>query len=205
MMLGRPDKLQFDIRLSEQGKRLGVGSLRVCLGKSQIWCNETGRGIDWAWIDLLEQLARSWPFLKYEEGAPPRACDGPLSLLRTGHPASGDLDFEFPAEVSRDTYIFLRRHNLATGIEGLYLPSFFLLREGRKMWVASSNVARPMDSAEILQTLAELGDVLSGSIASAGSDDRSRLAVEAWRNREPSAEAALEIKRGSRTVRVLKH
>ena len=203
MILGLPDKLQFDIRLSEQGKHLGVGSLRVSLGKSQIWCNESGRGIDWTWIDLLEQLARSWPFLKYDEIAPPGAHDGTLSLLRRGHPAMGDFDFEPPAEVSRETYLFLRRHNLATGVEGLYLPSFSLLREGRKMWVASSNVARLMDFAETLQTLAELGDVLAASISSADPDDRSRLAVEAWRNREPGAEAALEIKLGSNQLELV--
>lgn len=197
MILGRHDQLHFEVRLSEQGKHLGVGSLRASLGKSQIWCNEAGRGIDWTWIDLLEQLARSWPFLKYEESTPPGAYDGGLSLLRKGHPATRDFDFESPTEVSRETYVFLRRHNLATGIEGLYLPSFSLLREGRKIWVASLNVAKLMDFTETMQTLTELGNLLSASIASGESDDRSRLAVEAWRNREPNAEAALGIKLGS--------
>src|SRR5688572_29114531 len=71
-----------------------------------------------------------------------------LSLLRKGYRRLADFNVERPTEISRESYIFLRRHNLATGIEGLYLPSFSLLREGRKMWVASSNVARPMDCAE---------------------------------------------------------
>jgi Zn-dependent peptidase ImmA (M78 family) len=64
------------------------------------------------------------------------------------------------------------------------------------MWVASSKVARLMDCAETLETLTKLGNVLSDSIASVELDDRSRLAVEGWRNREPSAEAAVEIKLG---------
>jgi len=196
MILGRADQLHFEIRLSEQGKHLGVGSLRASFAKSHIWCDEAGRGINWTWIDLLEQLARSWPFLKHEESAPPGAHDGTLALLRKGHPVTPDFEFEYPTEVSRETYTFLRRHNLATGIEGLYLPSFSLLREGRKMWVASLNVTRLTDLDETLQTLAELGNALCASIASAESDDRSRLAVDAWRNREPSMEAALQIALG---------
>jgi Zn-dependent peptidase ImmA (M78 family) len=197
MILGRIDKLHFEINLSSQRKHLGAGSLRAGLGESQIWGSKTGRGIDWTWIDLLEQLARSWPFLRYEESAPPGLYDVTLSLLRHGHPTTRDLDFEPVTEVSRETYVFLRRHNLATGIEGLYLPSFSLLREGRKMWVASTHIARLMDLSDTLHTLTELGNVLSESISSATPDDRARLAVAAWHNREPSAAAAIEIKVGS--------
>jgi Zn-dependent peptidase ImmA (M78 family) len=199
MILGQPDKLHFEISLSSQSMHLGVGSLRAAVGKSPIWENEAGRGIEWTWIELLEQIARSWPFLKYEESAPPGAYDVTLSLLRTGHIATRDFDFEGAAatEVSENTYVFLRRHNLATGIEGLYLPSFSLLREGRKIWVASSNVAKLLDFAETIKTLTELGNVLSDSIASAASDDRAKLAVEAWRAREPSAAQAIEIRLGS--------
>lgn len=196
MIVGRPDQLHFEIRFSAQGKHLGLGSLRASLGTSHIWCDEAGRGIKWTWIDLLEQLARSWPFLKYEESAPPGEHDGMLSLLRKGHPATPDFEFASPTEVPRETYTFLRRHNLATGVEGLYLPSFSLLREGRMIWVASLRVTRLMDLQETIETLAELGDALSKSIASAEADDRSRLAVDAWRNREPSMEAALQIALG---------
>ncbi len=197
MILGNPDQLHFDINLSEQGKHLGVGSLRVTVAKSHIWCDDSGRGIKWTWIDLLEQLARSWPFLKHEENVPPGTYDSTLSLLRKGRFATNDFDFEPAAGASRDTYIFLRRHNLATGIEGLYLPSFSLLREGRKIWIASSNVARLMNFSETINTLTELGNVISQSIASGQEDDRSRLAVEAWNKREPSADEVLRIRLGS--------
>ena len=197
MILGHTNKLQFEIRLSEQDKALGRGTLGVRVGKSLIWSDEAGRGVGWTWIDLLEQLARSWPFLKYEESAPPGTYDGMLSLLRKGHFPSTDFDFEPAPESTRETYIFLRRHNLATGIEGLYLPSLSLLREGRKVWVASLNVVKLLDFAETLHTLSELGDMLAAHISSASEQDRARLAVEAWRNREPPAEAALQIQLGS--------
>lgn len=197
MAIGKPNKLQFELSLSEQSKHLGLGTLRVSVGKSQIWCDSAGGGITWTWIDLLEQLARSWPFLKYEESAPPGAYENQLGLLRKGRYLSGEFDFESLTEVSRETYVFLRRHNLSTGIEGLYLPSFSLLREGRRMWVASSNVTKLLDFKEALETLTSLGDQLASSIGSSTGDERSKAATLAWQNREPSAEGALTIKVGA--------
>ncbi len=134
--------------------------------------------IPWTWIDLLEQLARSFPFLKYEECAPPRTYEGMLSLLRKGHRRLGNFNVERPTGISRESYIFLRRHNLATGIEGLYLPSFSLLRERRKMWVASSKVARLMACAKTLGTRAELGNVLSTALL-----PQSRTIARDWLSR----------------------
>ena len=198
MVVGRADKLQFDIWLSEHERALGRGLLLARVGNSLIWRDQDNRGVSWTWIELLEQLARSWPFLKYEETAPLGAYDRNLSLLRTGHLESPDSDFEpGPSpESTRETFFFLRRHNLATGIEGLYLPSLTILREGRKAWVASESVARQLDFAETLQTLSQLGDLLADHIGSS-EQERSRLAATAWRNREPAAEATLLIKLGS--------
>jgi hypothetical protein len=85
---------------------------------------------------------RSWAFLKYDETSPLGAKDSMLSLMSRGHAVAADSDIESGPEVSRETYIFVRRHNLASGIEGLYLPTLSLLREGWKIWVASLNVTR---------------------------------------------------------------
>jgi Zn-dependent peptidase ImmA (M78 family) len=191
-----PERLQFDLEFSEQQKSLGLGALRVRIGETPIWSNEEGRALDWTWIDLLEQLARSWAFLKYDETSPLRAKDSMLSLMSRGHVVAADSDIESGPEVSRETYIFVRRHNLATGIEGLYLPTLSLLREGWKMWVASLNVTRLLDFRETMQTLEELGDRLANHIALGEPQERSRLANAAWRNREPTTEAALQIMLG---------
>jgi Zn-dependent peptidase ImmA (M78 family) len=193
--------LQFEFIPGSHDKALGFGALRVWLGRSTIWNDAEGRGISWTWIDLLEQLSRAWPFLKYEETAPPRAYDSTLSLLRTGRLAATDFDFEPVTESTPATYIFLRRHNLATGIEGLYLPSFSLLREGRKIWVASTNVAKLVDLDVTLKTLTELGEAIAAQVSASGCDqERARLAIEAWREREPTLDAALKIELGSALV-----
>jgi len=196
MSFGESNTLQFEFTPGGHDQALGFGALRACVGKFPIWTDERDRGIPWTWIDLLEQFARAWPFLKYEESAPSGAYDGTLSLLRNGHVTSPDF-LEPAPESSREIYIFLRRHNLATGIEGLYLPSLSLLREGRKMWVASANVAKLLDFAPTMQVLEQLGDVLAGHISSVPAQDRSRLALEAWHQREPTSEEALRITLGS--------
>jgi Zn-dependent peptidase ImmA (M78 family) len=199
--MGNSNALQFEFVPGAHDQALGFGALRVWVGKSTIWNDAEGRGISWTWIDLLEQLSRAWPFLKYEETAPPRAYDSTLSLLRTGRLAATDFDFEPVTESTRATYIFLRRHNLATGIEGLYLPSFSLLREGRRIWVASTNVAKLMDLDVTLQTLTELGEAIAAHVSASGCEqERSRLAIKAWREREPALEAALKIELGSALV-----
>lgn len=196
MSLRPPERLQFDLEFSERQKSLGLGALRVRIGETPIWSNEEGRALDWTWIDLLEQLARSWAFLKYDETSPLRAKDSMLSLMSRGHVVAADSDIESGPEVSRETYIFVRRHNLATGVEGLYLPTLSLLREGWKMWVASLNVTRLLDFRETMQTLEELGDRLANHIALGEPQERSRLAIAAWRNREPTTEAAFQIMLG---------
>jgi Zn-dependent peptidase ImmA (M78 family) len=195
MTFDQTNKLQFEFRPGNHDEALGFGSLRVSFGNSPIWSNEQGQGIAWTWIDLLEQLASSWAFLKYDESTPPDARDT-LSLLSTGHVTSQDY-FETTPESTDDTYIFVRRHNLATGIEGLYVPTLSLLREGRKMWVASRSATRLLDFAETMHTLFELGETLAAQVASGPQQERSVLALEAWRDREPSFEAILQMRLGS--------
>jgi Zn-dependent peptidase ImmA (M78 family) len=187
--------LEFEFAPGNHDVALGFGSLRVSIGNSFIWSDEEGKGIPWTWIDLLEQLARAWPFLKYEESSPPDT-DG-IKLLHADRFASPDFDFEPSAQTTRDSYIFRRRHNLATGIEGLYLPNFSLLREGRNIWVVSANISKLLDHAQTFGTLSELGEVLARQVASGPQQERSRLALDAWRNREPSLDAILQIKLGS--------
>src|SRR5580693_58155 len=148
MIVGKAKKLQFELTLSGHDKALGRGYIRAYVGDSSIWGDEElHRGISWTWIDLLEQLARSWPFLKYEESGP-REVHDLLALLRDGRTSPADYDFEpMVQECTKEAYVFVRRHNLATGIEGLYLPSLSLLREGMKMWVVSSVVRKLLDFA----------------------------------------------------------
>jgi Zn-dependent peptidase ImmA (M78 family) len=194
--VSRP-KLEFEFAPGNHDQALGFGALRVWVGNASIWSDLDGGGVSWTWIDLLEQLTNSWPFLKYEESTPQGTYDGVLSLLRNGYAATAEFDFGPAVESTREEYIFVRRHNLATGIEGLYLPSFSLLREGRNVWVASANVKRLLDLTATFETLVQLGDSLVRQIESGVQDDRSRLALDGWRQREPSADAVIQVSLGA--------
>ena len=130
---------------------------------------------------------------KYDENAPAGTYNGRLSLLRTGHSETAKYPVAAGIERTRETYAFLRRHNLATGIEGLYLPSLSLLREGRKMWVASPNVTKLLNFDQTIQNRVHLGDALATHVACGRDHERSRLAVEAWKNREPSLDEVSQI------------
>lgn len=201
MIIGGQGGLQFDLWLGEHEKSLAQGSLRAFVGRFPIWSDEERRrGISWTWIDLLEQLGRSWPFLKYEESVPLSVGDW-RSLLRDGRGPEADYDFEpgWPTH-SREAYVFVRRHNLATGLEGIYLPSLSLLREGHKMWVISSAVIKLLDFSSTIQSLAELGDALCSHVASGEQTERSRLAVESWQRREPPHAQVLRIRLGTESV-----
>ncbi|MGO8855130.1 MAG: ImmA/IrrE family metallo-endopeptidase [Steroidobacteraceae bacterium] len=200
MIPKKQSQLEYEFIPGQHDQALGFGSLRVSLTTSSIWCDSDGRGIPWTWIDLLEQLASSWPFIRYEESAPEGVYDSTLRLLRQGRLAATDFDFEPATQNSKDIYIFLRRHNLATGITGLFLPSFSLLREGQKIWVASANVAKLLDLNPTLHTLEQLGNDLAANIAAAPQQERSRLAIEAWKSREPDLSGSLQIKLGATRI-----
>lgn len=204
MKFGKKHELLFDLTFSTTDMVLGRGSLRVFIGEKEIWGDETQRrGITWTWIDLLEQLARSWPYLKYEESAPIEVRDY-LTLLEEGRYLLPDYDLA-PSltAIPQSIYIFLRRHNLATGIEGLYLPSLSFLREGRKMWVLSRGARKQMEFVDTIDTLSNLGDALCEHISSGTQDERSAAAISAWRNREPSSDMALVIRLGSASAHSL--
>jgi len=74
-MIGPADGLQFDLTL-ETGPTMdlawGLGLVRL-QGKA-VWSGEDAAGretaLRWTWLDLLEFLARNWPWLVLEESYP---------------------------------------------------------------------------------------------------------------------------------------
>jgi hypothetical protein len=200
MLIGDTKGLHFEVALSAHDQALGLASLRAIIDKSVVWTDQEGRGVSWTWIDLLEQLAQSWPFLRYEESIPLGASENVTSFLRNGRVASPIYGLEPSVESTREDYVFLRRHNLSSGIEGLYLPNLALLREGRKIWVVSAIREGLFDFSATMDTVSKLGDVLATHIGSGLQDERSRQAIEMWHMREPDTEAVLQIKLGSKRL-----
>jgi Zn-dependent peptidase ImmA (M78 family) len=190
--IGDAKELNFSLEWSGDGGALAQGALRVRFGDTNIWADDAGNGIRWTWIELLEQLARSWPFLLNEELVPEEIGAGIFDVLRTGLLQADEFG---SGEISRSAYVFNRRHNLATGIEGLFLPSFSILREGRKVWIGSRSVLRLVDFEPTIDTLAQLGNAICERVSEAN-DERAVAAVSAWQHREPPFSTSILLKLG---------
>lgn len=199
MNIGNTSELNFSLEWSEGGSDLASGWLCVRFGKTNIWADGAGNAIQWTWIELLEQLTRSWPFLKNEELVPEEIGGDIFNVLRTG--ALQPEEFG-SGEISRSAYIFNRRHNLATSIEGLFLPSFSLLREGRKIWVGSRNLLRLVDFDSTIETLGQLGEAICKRL-SESIDPRAVEAVNAWEHRDPPFSTSILLRIGVRDLSYL--
>lgn len=176
--IGNPEGLHFSLSFSQDlpahEKALAWGQGTVSIGGELVWYCETEDGqqapVEWTWIDLLLYLGQHWPWLVLEESYP---------VYPDGHPPVTPL--EYRAQLAKrwedlpenkvikentDTYLFEERHNLASGMDGIYLPSLFILREGLRCWLCSPECEpqlRPVK--EVLDTLEKLGNTIAEHVA----------------------------------------
>ncbi len=176
--IGNPDGLLFSLSFSQDllphEKALAWGQGSVSLGGELVWYCETEDGqqtpIEWTWIDLLLYLGQHWPWLVLEENYP---------VYPGGRPPATPLDYrdqlakrweDLPEskgiKENTDVYLFEERHNLASGMDGIYLPSLIVLREGLSCWLCSPECEpqqRPIK--EVLDTLEKLGNTIAEHVA----------------------------------------
>jgi hypothetical protein len=191
-LIGPADGLQFELAL-ETGPTMdlawGHGVLRF-QGET-IWSGEGAAGretaLRWTWLDLLEFLARNWPWLVLEESYPiPVSPLFPGSLRGAAEHRweSGDLPEETIDREDEAVYRFLCRHDLAMALKGLFVPSLILLRQGNQYLVSYPamrlNVLRPY--REIIDTLTALGDRLATAVENS-QHPRAKLAYDLWQER----------------------
>lgn len=163
------------------------GFIRLGLGDRTAWGGESDRGgepgLEWTWIDLLEFLGEVWPFLEWEEGYPLGLKPMTPSLIRI---AAEDRWQDLPearVEIEEEEiYGFEETHDLARSFKGARVPSVFLLREGRRMWISTreQSILRPFD--ETMETLSNLGNVIANRLEGL-SDGRSTAAINMWKTR----------------------
>ncbi len=141
----------------------------------------------WTWLDLLEFLARNWPWLVLEESYPiPVSPLFPGSLRREAEHRweSGDLPEATIDREDEAVYRFLCRHDLAMALKGRFVPSLILMRQGHQYLVSCPalglNLLRPY--REIIDTLNALGDRLAAAVENSP-EPRAKLAHELWQQR----------------------
>jgi hypothetical protein len=198
LTVGAPDGLQFELSLAPDppadvaGLAWGDGLLRVC-GEA-VWCADDGAGgnvpLRWTWVDLLEFLAMSWPWLLLEETWPvpvkplfPRDLRAEVERRwQQESLAEADIDRE-----DEEVYRFLLRHDMAMGLKGLFVPSLIIMRMGQQFVLScptlQRDVLRPAD--EVIATLTELGDQLAAVLAEHPAP-RALFACDLWQRRRAS-------------------
>jgi len=163
------------------------GLLTVMLEGVPIWGGgrvEPGSAIDWTWIELLEGLAESWPFLRWRELYPEH--------LRPRHPGEvetrlAELGESKPTAlfeaVEEETYEWLERHDISRWLRGLSARPLRVLRQGRLAIVVGGSRIAWLPADEVLSVLIGVGDAVGHRLDGAR-DERSVAAVTAWRNRD---------------------
>jgi hypothetical protein len=210
-MIGDPGVLAFEISWPEESPPelagLGWGDLVLWFGGNRVWVSQDDeegsplRPVRWTWLDLVEHLARSWPFLRHEENAPfGLVADAPEELRDPRLLAAVRGHSE--VEVEDAVHGFQQRHDLAAGLKGIFLPSVWLVREGLLMRVRAEgrDLWLPLKKAlELLEAfVAEVLGRASGSRA-----PRRVAAEEAWKKREGPASLVWAL-RAHLPVRTLK-
>lgn len=198
-LIGRADGLSFDVQWPEEDPDgLGWGSLLLRIDGRKVWTqgdDEPGP-VSWTWIDLVEHLASSWPFLEYEEigpyGLAPVAANG-LFEPRALQQARKVHGIE---RVDDAVYAFRHRHDLAAGLQGIHLPSVWMLREGRLLRILAGDA---IAEEPLEQGLATLENLVEAVVQRLGHDPhpRSVVARERWRDRHLPTEKALAIRSGA--------
>jgi len=193
--IGDPSALLFEVRWDTRAPNsLAWGRLVVRLRGEPLWHGSGQDGLEWTWIELLEHLGRSWRFIRYEQRFPGGLA--PTDPRRLGDAQWLRARFGDDGVPDEELYVFQRRHDLASGVEGAFLPSLWLVRQGAQMWVSSEKAALVVRAEDVLETLTELGDAIAAKVDGAD-HPRAQAAVSAWAAREPSALVRLALTVGA--------
>ncbi len=180
---------------------LGWGDLVLWFAGKRLWVSDAGDEMDgrggpvrWTWIDLVEHLGRSWPFLQYEENAPyGLIADGPENLRDKRLLES--VEGHSRVEVEDAVHAFQHRHDLAAGLKGIWLPPVWLIREGRVMRVRAADEDIWLPVADVLRVLEQFVDEVLRHASGVPSERRAQ-AEKAWHNRAATARMAWCLRTG---------
>ena len=185
--IGTEEGLFFEVTLHGDSSQADVTwrGIRLFVGGRVVWSGDDEAFLEWSLVDLLEFLAQNWPSLLLEESWPlPLRPVWPVQLRDRAEEVWDELSDDEVDEQEQLLEQFLDRHDLARAMKGVFLPSVFLLRQGRSFLLSSAqpsvNVVRPFD--EIRETLELLGETLA-SYVSKSRDPRAVRAWDIWQSR----------------------
>lgn len=219
-MMGISTNFSFELSLPkvcDQAKNLARGDLRLYINSDLIWFQQdeetdpslsevSKRAVDWTWVDLLAYLAKNWSYLLYEELYPlDLNPETPLELRRLAEDRWRDASLDEDQIFDEDDEVcaFERRHNLSSGLKGLYLPSVYIVREGELAWVCVKDdhgcdtvLKYRFKFKSVKEELLRIGNQIANHLESS-THPRSVSALKAWKAAlESSCQQLISIRSG---------
>ncbi len=188
--------LRWPTKVPDEVRELAWADLYLWVDGLVVW------NARWTWLDLVEWLARAWPFIFYEENYPfGLVVDAPEKLTQKG--VMGRVKDLSPIEVEDEIFAYQHRHDMAAGLKGIYLPSVWILPEGSLVRISArrptgkrmESIDRWLDASWLDSALNDFADFV---FEHTGEDTtgRASLARERWENRRPSPETILRLRSG---------
>lgn len=193
--------LEFD-GVSNPEDNLAWGRLTLSFDGREVWFQQDSSKDDpapvhWTWSDLLAHLGQNWAALQHEESYPFGLNPvTPLELRRRADESWEGMDDTQVDDEDEELYRFEYRHNLAAGLNGIYLPDLFVMREGECAWVCVDGACLRLDFRQVMQVLTCLGDEIAAQLQGS-TNPRAILALSHWANKSVcSVDEVIELKTG---------
>lgn len=192
--------LEFDPIPSAE-ENLAWGRLTLSLDGQEAWFQQDSAHDEkvpahWTWSDLLAHMGENWPALMHEESYPLGLNPAtPLELRRLANESWEGMDEAQVDDEDEELYRFEFRHNLAAGLNGIYLPDLIVVREGLLAWVCIDGTCLRLPFPEVVQTLESLGNKIAAQLQGSN-NPRAELALSKWSNRKVSVDAIVELNTG---------
>ena len=190
-IIGCPEGLQFEFELAGHNLREGLawGEGRLLILGEPVWVTEDTAGneqpVEWSWLDLLEFLAESWPWLMLEENYPIPINPADMNTMKSSAKRRWEgLSEAIVDDEDEELVRFLNRHDLSLALKGIYLPSILLLRQGGLFQVGVPDWDQVFffPFVQVKEVLEDLGEWIAGLVE--GSEDpRAERAVFLWLQR----------------------
>jgi Zn-dependent peptidase ImmA (M78 family) len=202
--IGPPSGLAFELQWEADEPRGSAdeasrGRLIARIAGAPVWIDRShdpARGVRWSMVELLEHLAWTWRYLRYEESDPLGLADRPDRVRAAAERRWDDIPSSRCNEEQRLLRAFEDSHDLARAFQGMWLPPLWVLRQGNLAWVVSGAVAELVSIGGVLETLDDLAGLIAARLA-ALPDARAVAAVTGWAQRDAfDAATALAIATG---------
>lgn len=196
--------IKFD-PVEDQADNLAWGHLSAYVNGRQVWCQQDQpadepTAVHWAWFNLLAYLGKNWPALKFEEAYPLNLNPiNPLGLRELAEKSWEEMDSDQVDEEDEEIFNFERRHDLASGLDGIFLPTLFVLKEGYMAWVCCDHEVARLDFATVMATLESVGNEIAEQLKNS-TDGRAVRALRLWETRNANTtDTIIELRSGMRS------